>query len=226
MKINRVSEHIWSLKIWLIIPIQVWIVKDEKGVTLVDAGISTMAKPILQFIKKLNARPLQNIVLTHGHADHVGALHKILSNSDVPVFAHQKEIPYMEGELPYPRRKKAEQNVPRNVIQALKEDEYGRLHSIAGLTPYLTPGHSPGHVVYYHQQDQVLLAGDLFTSKKGKLHQPMAMFTADMAEAVKSSSIVEELKPLKLEVCHGGTVNYPAEQLEEYMKKMKRKQLV
>jgi hypothetical protein len=31
---------------------------------------------------------------------------------------------------------------------------------------------------------QVLLAGDLFTSKKGKLHKPMAMFTANMNEAV------------------------------------------
>ena len=97
------------------------------------------------------------------------------------------------------------------------------LKAIAGLTPYLTPGHSPGHVVYYHEQDQVLLAGDLFTSKKGELHQPMSMFTADMAEAVRSSSIVEKLKPKRLEVCHGNSVLHPADQLEEYMQKMSAK---
>ena len=49
------------------------------------------------------------------------------------------------------------------------------------------------------------------------------MFTADMNEAVNSSSIVEKLKPIKLEVCHGYTVSNPAEQLEEYRKKVGRK---
>ena len=89
----------------------------------------------------------------------------------------------------------------------------------------MTPGHSPGHVVYYHEQDQVLLAGDLFTSKKGNLHQPMPMFTADMAEAVRSSSIVEQLKPKRLEVCHGNSVLNPADQLKDYIQKMEKKLL-
>ncbi|WP_440895035.1 MBL fold metallo-hydrolase [Amphibacillus sp. Q70] len=220
MKVNKVSEHIWSLKLWMIIPIHVWFVVDREGVTLVDAGISSMAKPIMQLINKLEAGPLQRILLTHGHSDHVGALNKILSDTKVLVYAHQKEIPYLEGERPYPRRKKAKQVLAKGCTQALKEGEQGQLHSIAGLTPYLTPGHSPGHVVYYHEQDQVLLAGDLFTSKKGKLKQPIPMFTANMDEAVKSSAIVGKLKPKQLEVCHGKTVYHPADQLKDYVDQM------
>lgn len=99
------------------------------------------------------------------------------------------------------------------------------MNSIAGVRPYLTSGHSPGHVVYYHEKDKVLLAGDLFTSKKGKLHQPIPMFTANMNEAVRSSSIVRKLKPIKLEVCHGYSVFHPADQLEEYIQKIEKKLL-
>lgn len=223
MKIQRVSEHIWSLKTWMLIPIHVWIVVDEDGVTLIDAGVPMMAKGIMKYMNQLEAGPLQRVLLTHGHSDHVGALKHILSETNVPVYAHHIEIPYMEGDQLYPRRKKAEHNVEKGIVQPLHEGEYGELQSIAGLMPYLTPGHSPGHVVYYHKQDQVLLAGDLFTSKKGKIHQPMSMFTADMAEAVRSSSIVEKLKPKRLEVCHGNSVLHPADHLEEYVQKMSAK---
>lgn len=218
MKITQISDHIWSLKIWIVIPIHVWIVINEEGVTLVDAGIPFMAKGILNFIEKLNAGPLTTILLTHGHGDHTGAIQRILEETQVPVFAHPVEIPYIEGELPYPRRKKAAITVAKQLTRALPENEHGVLQSIGGLTPYHTPGHSPGHVVYFHQEDQVLLVGDLFTATRGKLRKPMAMFTADMAEAIRSSSIVRQLKPLRLEVCHGSSVLRPADQLDTYLK--------
>lgn len=217
MKIEQVSKHIWSLKIWVIIPIHVWIVVDEEGVTLVDAGLSIMSKGILNFIERLNDGPLQKILLTHGHSDHVGAINKILEATTVPVYAHRIEIPYMEGDLAYPRRKRASSSVTKQLVQPLREDENGSLQPIGSLSPFLTPGHSPGHVVYYHREDRVLLAGDLFTSKKGMLNRPMPMFTADMHEAVQSSAIVGRLKPLRLEVCHGNSVFQPAEQLDAYV---------
>ncbi|WP_249872103.1 MBL fold metallo-hydrolase [Oceanobacillus saliphilus] len=220
MKIKRVSEHIWSIKSWVLIPIHVWIVEEEDGVTLVDAGMPFLASGILKFINQLDSGPLKRILLTHGHGDHVGALTKILQENNVPVYAHEIEIPFMEGNQLYPRRKKYEKNVAKGIVQPLQSDEQDRLLSVSGLHPILTPGHSPGHVVYYHEEDQVLLAGDLFTSKRGKLHRPMPMFTGDMKEAVKSSVVVEQLNPKQLEVCHGNTVYQPAKQLDEYMKKM------
>lgn len=221
MKMTRISEHVWSLRSWLIIPFHVWLVVDGEGVTLVDAGIPFMSKGILSRIESLNAGPLQRIVLTHGHSDHVGAIATIMKKQIIPVFAHQIEIPYMEGDQIYPRRKKAEQTVVKGTVQPLPEDELGRLKSVAGLTPYHTPGHSPGHVVYYHEQDGVMLAGDLFTSKKGKLHHPMSMFTANMQEALASSTIVGQLQPKHLEVCHGNPVINPADHLEWYLEKNK-----
>ena len=220
MKVKQISEHIWSLSIWMLIPVHIWIVVDEGEVTLVDAGIPKMAKRILKFINELKKGQLTRILLTHGHSDHIGAIKPILHTSEVPVYAHRIEIPYMTGDLPYPKRKKLEQNVTKEVVRPLPEDETGHLLSLGGLTPYHTPGHSPGHVAYYHEKDQVLFAGDLFTSKKGKLHRPMSMFTADMEEAVNSSAIIKELKPKKVEVCHGYTVLNPEDHIEEYIEKL------
>lgn len=218
MKFEQVSEHIWSLEAWILIPVHVWAVVDGDGVTLVDAGLPFMVRGIRAFIDRLHAGPLQRILLTHGHSDHVGSVSGIVKHESVPVYAHRIELPYMEGELPYPRRKRPEHNVAKGLAQPLHEDQDVNLERVAGLKPYLTPGHSPGHVVYYHEQDQVLLAGDLFTSKRGKLHRPMPMFTADMAEALRSSAIVRQLNPQRLEVCHGGPVFRPADQLDEYIK--------
>lgn len=217
MKVTQASKHIWSLNAWLVVPIRVWVVVEKDGVTLVDAGISPMAGGILKFIDRLQAGPLRRIVLTHGHPDHTGALKRILKSNPVPVYAHPIEIPYLEGEHPYPRRKKTTPSVQEGDAQALTHDESGHLQTIGGLTPYHTPGHSPGHVVYYHEEDEVLLAGDLFTSKNGRLHRPMPMFTADMRETVRSSSVVRRLRPNRLEVSHGRPVFRAADQLEIYV---------
>ncbi|MBL0388241.1 MBL fold metallo-hydrolase [Tumebacillus sp. ITR2] len=218
MKIEQISEHIWSLKSWMLIPCTVWVVAEEDGLTLVDAGMPFMAKGILKFLEQMKATgTLQRILLTHGHGDHVGSVKAILERYTVPVYAHATEIPYMDGDQIYPRRKKPEHNIPRKITTPLGEGE-NSLQRVGSLLPVFTPGHSPGHVVYYHEQDGVLLSGDLFTSKNGRLRRPMRMFTADMAQAVQSAACLRDLKPKRVEICHGKPVFQPSEQVEEYLK--------
>lgn len=217
MKIEQVSNHIWSLSSKLLLPIHVWLVVDDQGVTLVDTGMKYMTKGIMKAIGGLNQGPLNRILLTHGHGDHTGAVTGIVEQWNVPVLAHDIEIPYLQGDLVYPRRKKLEANLPKGLAKPLPIDSEGNLVEIAGLTPYFTPGHSPGHVVYYHEEDQVLLAGDLFTSKKGELQPPMKLFTGNMEEALQSSTILTKLNPFRIEVCHGNAVLNTTEQVEKYM---------
>ncbi|GGH87493.1 glyoxylase-like metal-dependent hydrolase (beta-lactamase superfamily II) [Pullulanibacillus pueri] len=178
-----------------------------------------MSKGISSFLRTANLGSLRRIVLTHGHSDHVGALSDLIDQYNVPIYAHKIEQPFMEGELAYPRRKKAQKTVQVGWVQPLSEDMEGKLLSVGGLVPYHVPGHSPGHVVYYHERDNVLLAGDAFTSKKGKLRKPMPMFTADMKMAVKCGvDIVRRLNPERLEVCHGNPVFHPFDQIDDYFK--------
>lgn len=215
MKTVRVSEHIWSLRSWLIFPMTVWLVKEDDGVTLVDAAMPPMARGIQAAIESIGAGPLKRIVLTHGHSDHVGAITRLLKTwPGLPVYAHRLEMPYMQGEQPYPGRKKAVTFLQPGLAQPLPESGDGGLAPIGGLRPYWTPGHAPGHVAYYHEQDNVLLAGDLFNAKKGRLRFPL--FTFDKARTLQSSLIVRQLQPELMEVCHGGPVRRPADQLDTY----------
>lgn len=213
MGVNTITEKIRSVGIWVGLPIQVWIVAEEDGVTLVDTGLSLMAGAILTEIERMNAGPLKRILLTHGHADHVGGLKRILAQHDVPVYMHEQEIPYAEGDLAYPGKSKAMTYVDKDILQPLPVEKESGLAGIGSLKPYLTPGHSPGHVVYFHESDKVLLAGDLFNAKRGRLIP--ARFTPDPELALKSANVLRHLDPERLEVCHGGTVYRPAGQLDD-----------
>lgn len=217
MKIKQISDHVWSLRSWMVIPFHVWVVVEEDGVTLVDAGMPFMAGGILKFIDQLQAGPLQRIVLTHGHPDHVGSLQRILQVHPVPVYAHRAEIPYLEGQLPYPGKKlmaPMAAGATRELPMEGGETGTGKLAPISSLQPYFTPGHSPGHTVFYHAADQLLIAGDLFASRGGKLRKPY--FTPVMDEVLRSSQLVSQLRPARMEVCHGDAVFNPADQLDAY----------
>ena len=42
------------------------------------------------------------IILTHGHFDHIGGLEKLASRWDAPIYAHELELPYLNGSAAYP----------------------------------------------------------------------------------------------------------------------------
>lgn len=215
MKITQISPNIWKLGIWMIIPVNVWLVRSEDGLILIDGGIPKMATGILKQIKELNL-PLKKILLTHGHSDHVGSIKEIVRHTSAPVYIHREELQYAEGDMPYPGRKKAQTTIDKGMASPLLQDSEGRLQASDGLLPLWTPGHSPGHVAYYHKEDGVLIGGDLFTTRRGRLARPIPMFTADMQTAVRSGAVIEEMKPKLLTVCHGEDIKEPYSQWEGY----------
>lgn len=215
MKVLKISPHIYKIEAWFFLKMSAWIVKISDGVYIIDTGMPFMGKRILKEAEKFGK--LKGILLTHGHSDHVGGLKKILESKMLPVYAHQLDIKHMEGKEPFPGRKKPEFLVQPGLVQPLEWKDNGKLKEIDDLVPIHTPGHSPGHVVYYHKKDRVLIGGDLFTSKKGQLQRPIAMFTANMEEAVESGRIVEKLKPESVSICHGNDIKEPHKQIDKYL---------
>src|SRR3954469_12539620 len=51
-----------------------YLIEDDHGVTLVDAGLPSMWPMLTQLLEERNRRPqdVKALVLTHGHFDHVG----------------------------------------------------------------------------------------------------------------------------------------------------------
>jgi glyoxylase-like metal-dependent hydrolase (beta-lactamase superfamily II) len=71
---------------------------------LVDAGFPGSFIIIRDAIARIfgrDARP-EAILITHGHADHVGAARDLAVYFDVNVYAHASELPFLNGTLDYP----------------------------------------------------------------------------------------------------------------------------
>lgn len=189
---------------------------------LIDAGLPNAAAEIRAAAEKRfgeNSKPAA-IILTHGHFDHVGGLIDLIKEWNVPVYAHELELPYLTGEKSYPKPDSTVEggllarisgvypNEPINVgdaVKALPDD-----NSVPGLDDWKwihTPGHSPGHVSFYRESDATLISGDAFITVRqdslynvlmqtAEVNGPPRYLTTDWQAAKKS---VEKLAKLKID---------------------------
>jgi glyoxylase-like metal-dependent hydrolase (beta-lactamase superfamily II) len=202
---------------------------ETKNFVLVDAGMPESANEIISVTEErfgANSRP-QAIILTHGHFDHVGAIIELVKHWDVPVYAHKLELPFLTGKMSYPEPDPTVEgglvakmspmfpNEPINLgshIRTLPSD--GSVPHLSGFRWIHTPGHSPGHVSFFRDEDRSLIAGDAFvTVKQDSLYKvltqemevngPPRYLTTDWQAAWESVKTLEALKPSVAVTGHG-----------------------
>ncbi|WP_421385102.1 MBL fold metallo-hydrolase [Bacillus salacetis] len=202
--------------------------QESSEFILVDAGMPDSHEKIIEAAKeRFGENALcKAIILTHGHFDHVGALKGLLEVWDVPVYAHTAEKPFLNGESSYPPPNtdaeglvaKMSSMFPRHSIDVssnlriLPED--GSIPVLPGWRYIHTPGHTPGHISLFRDEDKALVAGDAFINveqeklyevltQKQEIHGPPQYFTVDWQAAWNSVKTLSELKPLLAVVGHG-----------------------
>lgn len=224
----QVAPNVWGLKD---IFVNMYIIQDmETGKwVLVDTGLKSSASKIKKMAAELfgaDSKP-KAIVLTHGHFDHVSSLEKLASEWHVPVYAHYLELPYLTGKSMYPPFDASVggglmssmafmySNKPIDVssyVQALPED--GSIPDLNGWRWIHTPGHAPGHISLFRDDDKVLIAGDAFVTTKAesalntafqikKVSGPPAYATTDWVAAFKSVQTLLLLQPEAAATGHG-----------------------
>lgn len=202
---------------------------DSKEFVLVDAGMPYSAQEIINAIEErfgANSRP-KAIILTHGHFDHVGAIIDLVKQWKVPVYAHELELPFLTGKSSYPDPdstvegglvSKMSAIFPTdpinlgNSVEQLPND--GSIPFLPGFRWIHTPGHSPGHVSLFRDEDKALIVGDAFVTVKQEylykvltqeleISGPPRYLTTDWKAAYESVKILEALKPSIAITGHG-----------------------
>jgi len=201
----------------------------DRNWVLVDAGLAGWADSIASAAARRfgeGARPAA-ILLTHGHFDHVGALQALADRWDAPIYAHELELPYLTGRSSYPppdptvgggAMASLSWMFPRGPInlggrvRALPDD--GGAPELPGWRWIHTPGHTPGHVSFFRDDDRTLIAGDAFVtvkqesalavlSQRREVHGPPAYYTTDWDAARRSVEDLAALAPVVAGAGHG-----------------------
>jgi glyoxylase-like metal-dependent hydrolase (beta-lactamase superfamily II) len=161
--------------------VHAFLVEYGDGLILVDTLFDADAQVILDEIIRIGKTPkdLKHIVLTHGHRAHLGGLAMLKRLSGATIHSHPWEADIIAGERPQqgvsirPMKPLAvwpivfigsflapfAKHVPCRVDHLLNDgDQVGPLRVVH------TPGHTPGHLVFYWQERRVLFSGDAFVT--------------------------------------------------------------
>ncbi|MEJ5962280.1 MBL fold metallo-hydrolase [Pedobacter immunditicola] len=241
-KYTEVAPGIWGMKIVFVNIYMVATGPDEW--VLIDAGLKGSTCRIKKMAEELfgEDNPPAAIILTHGHFDHVGALHELLKTWNVQVYAHLQETPYLTGQNAYPP---ADPSVGGGLMSLLsvmypnKPINLGsRIHALAkdGSLPKMpdwiyihTPGHTPGHISLFRGRDKVLIAGDAFVTTKAEsalsvfsnrkaISGPPKYFTPNWISAALSVRKLRDLRPAIAATGHGPTMS--GEELSEGLEEL------
>lgn len=153
----------------------VYLILGEEPV-LIDTGMPGKAEDVVKALAQLGMKPtdLAHILLTHQDVDHIGNAKALKEASGATLWAPRAEIPYIHGET-------RAQGIRGVISRLMRVDRptvdrsYEAGQVIGGMEVLPAPGHTEGHVCLLYRD--VLLAGDLVTTRKGKL-RPSPTFLA------------------------------------------------
>jgi len=138
-----------------------------------------------------NKLSLEKILITHAHIDHAGATQAMVDHYSVPIEGPQEEDQFWIDQIPEQVQrfgfKGADVFTPDRWLNQGDTVQFGNIE----LEVYFCPGHTPGHIVFFHRESKLAQVGDvLFCGSVGRTDFPRS----DQASLFKS--IRENLFPL------------------------------
>jgi steroid delta-isomerase-like uncharacterized protein len=185
----------------------VYLVEDDGGVTVFDAGVEEMVAPIRAAGARLGG--IKRVVLGHADADHRGAAPGL----GAPVYCHAAEREAAESAEPFRPYWHFEKLDPHGRVlltRLIPAWDGGAVHvtgtvqegdEVAGFRVIDLPGHAPGLIGLFRERDRLALVSDCFytldpqTGIKGAARVPHAAFNISTLQAAGSIRKLATLQP-------------------------------
>jgi len=213
----------------------VYIIETDDELVLIDTGVPQDYRLLVDRIKSLGRSPVEvgHILLSHFHVDHAGSAAAFKRLSHAKVYAHADDVPYIQGDDSissiYPKgvigraasllpiAAAALTRVPPVEVDVACAD--GEVIPIlGGLRVIHAPGHTPGSVAFFWEEEGILFTGDSIINTYHFLTLPTIGFSVDFDEAARSiCKLVDTVEDegVRMVCCgHGPMVDdYPKEKL-------------
>ena len=177
------------------------------GDVLVDAGVPQTARRLLDAVR---GRDVSALLITHAHPDHAGGAKRVAEELGVPIWSSRIDSDALQRGRPVPR--------PGLVLgPLLSRNGWPAVHvdrcldegdDVTGFTVLDVPGHSPGHLALWREEDRTLVAGDVFfnvdfRTLRAGLRKPLKIVTVNGRQNRDSMRRLVELEPAVTVFGHG-----------------------
>lgn len=218
---ERIAEGVYRVDaIPLPNAINVLLIEDDDGWTLVDTGVGSSAGRIKQALSDLGSEPgdLKRIFLTHQHDDHIGGLKNVLEwapEAEVSASGHEAEVisggrGFDPQSNPILRRLASNAKPPGVTVGKVVQEG----DEVAGFRVISTPGHTLGHVSLLRDEDGLLFTADAFGCLPRKLRVGVRKaFCTDPALAKRSAEKLLEEDFRTAVLAHGKPIKADAKEL-------------
>lgn len=202
------------------------VIESSSGLILFDAGYPGQLPDFETALDEvgLSLSDVKTIIVSHHDHDHIGSLNDFLARiPNLHIVASEHDKPCITGESESLRLLQAEEfnktlsgeakAFGEQFVQYLRGIDTSPVHAVVrdgdaicqGVRAVATPGHMPGHLSLFLEDDRVLLAADALAIEDGELVIANPQYTLDMREAIRSARKIKDLRPKKIVCYHGNT---------------------
>lgn len=145
-----------------------------KNCVIIDPGCYNREEQqaLLEFISANDLKPVA-LLNTHAHIDHVLGNAFVQRTFEIPYYLHKLDLPTLNSVSNYAHLYGFEGYERSPEPTHYLEDQQHLVFGGIELMVLSTPGHAPGHVVFYNEANKFVINGDvLFNGSFGRVDLP------------------------------------------------------